>query len=118
MGIALKTFYENETEVAEPGVKHVQCVGNAQEPVAAEGFLCVYQGATATSGSLASEWSGAGFAFLQDGAGNVSAGTTNWSSGGFAVFRTTGYVEGEPTKVLVAEARLQAQGTFAVTASK
>jgi hypothetical protein len=124
----LKVRYLNETEVLEPGV-FPECVGNAQEPFAQEGWLCVYQGATATFGSLKTEWKEAGFFGIENGTGDtclptapaesgvlMCTGTKNFQIGGLVVFRTKTFKETPTT--LPAAAALSAAGTWAVRASK
>ena len=64
-----KVVYLNEVQVLEPGTV-VGCNGSANEPVAEPGYLCVYQGATASIGSLKPEWKNAKWFSLQDLAGN------------------------------------------------
>jgi hypothetical protein len=83
----------------------------------------VYQGATATAGSLESEWSNAGFFALEDPAGNVTINQTGKPSGTISelvVFRTTAFKEEGCTKTAVctvaAPATLTAAGSWSVTA--
>jgi hypothetical protein len=117
--------YLNEKQVLEPGTIP-GCVGNAQEPVAEEGHLCVYQGATATPGSLETEWTNAKFFALEDPAGNKCgspscstpgvAGSLEEEIGALVVFRTNEFREAVPPNpiTLAKEASLNAAGSYAV----
>jgi hypothetical protein len=130
--LSLKVRYLNEKDV-EAVTTRPECPGNGQEPEAAEGWLCIFQGATATKGSLETEWKNvqcpAGIAlatcattptFVSDPAGNKVAGTTNYAVGALVVYRTSGYVEGAPETKLGAgvSAILNADGSFAVHAKE
>jgi hypothetical protein len=126
---SMKVRYLNETEVLEP-IAHEECIGNAQEPLAAEGWLCIYQGATAETGSLRTEWKEAGFHAFQNGAGEgclpaagvesgvlTCIGSKNLQIGGLVVFRTKTFkLEGGGT--IPREATLTAGGTWAVRPGK
>jgi hypothetical protein len=102
------TVYLTERQVQEPG-SVPGCNGSANAPIAEPGYLCVYQGATATLGSLASEWKDAGFFALEDFAGNIRGGKL----GALIVFRTTTFTEVPST--IPAAAALTAAGSWAVT---
>jgi hypothetical protein len=122
-GRALKVRYLNEKQVEEP-VSRPECPGSAEEPEAAEGWLCIFQGATAATGSLEAEWSNAGFKRVEDPGGNSSASVTDFSRGALVVYRTTEFKEGlgECTSTAVCTiakaATLNASGSFAVTAKE
>jgi len=103
-----RTEYLDEKQVAEPG-SVPGCSGNANNPVAEAGVLCVYMGATATPGGLESEWQNAKFFALEDFSGNVKGGKL----GEFVVFRTTVFTE--PPSTIPAAAALTAGGSWAVT---
>jgi hypothetical protein len=125
---AMNVRYLNETEVLEPGV-FPECIGNAQEPFATEGWICVYQGATATAGSLKTEWKNAQFFGIENAAGETClpaagltsgvltcTGTKNLQIGGLVVFRTTTFKE--PPTTVPAAAALTAAGSWAVRPGK
>ncbi len=99
--------YLNEKEVAEPGTVP-GCQGDAQEPNASPGFLCVFQGAIANVGSLATEWKEAGFFSLENAAGEK---TSAGGVGELVVFRTKGF-----PAVPAGQVFLNAAGSWAVTA--
>jgi hypothetical protein len=104
-----RTVYLNEKQVEEPG-SVPGCAGDAVNPVVLEpGVLCVYMGATATNGSLESEWQNAKFFALEDFAGNIMGGKL----GELVVFRTT--VFNDPPTTIPAAAALTAAGSWAVT---
>jgi hypothetical protein len=124
----MKVRYMDETEVLSP-TEHEECVGSSVEPVATEGWLCVYQGATATEGSLKTEWKEAGFYAVLDPqadtckpeAGKESGvlnctGAKNFQIGALVAFRTKTFKE--PPTVLPAAAVLSAGGSWAVRAPK
>ncbi len=106
-----KVVYLNEKQVAEPGSLK-GCHGDALEPAAEAGYLCVFQGATATRGSLESEWKNAGFFALENFAGEKGRGGRD---GELVVFRTSEFSESS-TAMLAAPASLTAAGSWAVTA--
>jgi hypothetical protein len=125
----LKVRYMNEAEALEP-IEHPECTGTAQEPNAQEGWLCIYQGATATYGTLNTEWKEAGFFAVQNGAGETCVPTfpaasgvltckaeENFQLGGLVAFRTKTFREEPPTTIPV-EATLSAAGTWAVRAKE
>jgi hypothetical protein len=125
---AMNVRYLNETEVLEPGV-FPECIGNAQEPFATEGWLCVYQGATGTAGSLKTEWKNAKFFGIENAAGETClpvapaesgvltcTGTKNLQIGGTVVFRTNTFKE--PPVTIPAGATLNASGSWAVRPAK
>jgi hypothetical protein len=122
-GLNVKVRYLNEREVEEV-TKRLECPGNTQQPEAAEGWLCIFQGDTALTGSLESEWSNAGFKRVTDLAGNAALSTTNFSRGALVVYRTNEFKEevGKCTSVAVCTiakaATLNAAGSFAVTAKE
>jgi hypothetical protein len=124
----MKVRYLNETEVLEPGA-FPECVGNAQQPFATEGWLCVYQGATGTPGSLKTEWKEAKFFAIENFAGEtclpeagkesgvlLCTGTKNFQIGGLVVFRTKEFKE--PPTTVPAAAALSAAGSWAVRPGK
>jgi len=124
----LKVRYLNEVEVLEPALRE-DCVGNAQEPNAAEGWLCIYQGATATNGTLKTEWKEAGFFAVENGAGETCLPAApaesgvltckteeNFQLGGLGAFRTKTFKE--PPVTIPANAALSAAGTWAVRAKE
>jgi len=122
----LHVRYMNEKEVEEPET-HPGCTGNVQEPNAEPGWLCVYQGATAENGSLATEWKEAGFYAVQNlaGEGCLLAGANqplacrsdmNFQIGALVTFRTNTF--NEPPTAIPAAAALTAQGSWAVTAKE
>jgi hypothetical protein len=107
-----KAIYIPEGKVLEPG-SVPGCNGSNNEPLAEPGFLCVYQGFTATPGSLETEWQNAKFFKLLDPSGNSGkAGPI----GEEVVYRTTEYKEGLPKTTLKAAADLTAGGSYSVTA--
>jgi hypothetical protein len=123
---SMKVRYMNEVEVLTP-TEHEECVGSAAEPFAAEGWLCIYQGATANFGSLKTEWKEAHFFAVENGFGEsclpaaglesgvlTCTGTKNFQLGGFVVFRTKTFKE--PPTTIPAAAQLTAMGTWAVRA--
>jgi hypothetical protein len=122
-GLSLKVKYLTETEV-EAVTTRPECPGSAQEPEAAEGWLCIFQGATAQTGSLEKEWSNAGFKKVEDAGGNSVATTTDFSRGALVVYRTNEFKEelGKCTSSAVCTiakaATLTASGSFAVTAKE
>jgi hypothetical protein len=105
------TVYLSERQVEAPGTV-AGCEGSANRPIAQEGYLCVYQGATANNGSIESEWKNAKFFALEDFAGNIRGGKL----GELVVFRTTTFTE--PPTTLPAAAALTAAGSWAVTAKQ
>jgi hypothetical protein len=115
--------YLTETEV-ETITAHPECSGNGQEPEAAEGWMCIFQGATAQTGSLEKEWNNAGFKKVEDLGGNSAATTTNFSRGALVVYRTNEFKEalGECKSTalctIVKPATLTASGSFAVHAKE
>jgi hypothetical protein len=114
--LAANVKYLNEKQVGEPG-SIPGCIGSGQEPIAEPGFLCVYQGATATVGSLESEWKEAKFFGLEDPVGNLNmnaAGKPSGLIGELVVFRTNTFTEAPST--IPAAASLTAAGSWAVTA--
>jgi hypothetical protein len=129
-GTNLKVRYKNETQVLNP-TEFPECAGNAQEPVAAEGWFCLYQGATAEFGSLSTEWKEASFFAVENAAGETclpavakTAGLLTCKSeeqfqlGGFVVFRTNTFANaGTPTTIPNAAA-LTAAGSWAVRAKE
>jgi hypothetical protein len=121
----VKVVYLNEKQV-ESGLAP-SCEGTANKPIAGEGFLCIYQGATANFGSKATEWVNAKWYSVQDAAGNqiqtvenspVSAPLAS-KFGALVVYRTDGFVEpSEPPATLATAAVLDADGTWAVREKK
>jgi hypothetical protein len=124
----MKVRYLTEVEVFEAEA-HPECVGSAQEPFAAEGWLCIYQGATAEPGSLKPEWKEAGFHAFQNAAGEgclpalaegsgvlTCIGSKNLQIGGLVVFRTKTFKE--PPTTVPAAAALTAAGSWAVRSGK
>jgi hypothetical protein len=129
-GTKLKVRYKNETQVLNP-TEFPECVGNAQEPVAAEGWFCLYQGATAEFGSLSTEWKESGFFAVANGAGETctpavakTAGLLtckteeNLMLGGFVEFRTNTFAGAGTPGTIGAAAMLNAAGTWAVRAKE
>jgi hypothetical protein len=130
-GFNLNVRYMNETEVLSPE-EHLECAGNAVEPAAAPGWLCVFQGATAENGALKSEWKEAGFFAVENAAGETcelnkltppeavlkckGIKTENFQIGGSVVFRTSTFKE--PPTTVPAAAALTASGSWAVTAKE
>ena len=130
-GLKLKIRYLDKAEVAAVTLRK-ECPGNAEQPKATEGWLCIFNGATATAGSLESEWknweaptgSPVTNTFIEDTGGNqcVSctspSGITDFSVGALVVYRNQGYVEGAPETANPAATILNADGSFAVTAKE
>jgi len=130
-GRKLKIRYLNQVEVAAV-TKRPECPGSAEQPEATPGWLCIFQGATATPGSVEGEWKNyeaptgtTPVTFIQDGGGNKCTspcvsptGIPDYAVGALVVFRTNPFVENAPeTKVAVATI-LNADGTFAVNAKE
>jgi hypothetical protein len=126
----LKIRYKNETQVLNP-TEFPECVGNAQEPVAAEGWFCIYQGATGEFGSLSTEWKEASFFAVANGAGETCTpavaktaglltckGEENLQLGGFVEFRTDTFKNDGTPVTIPAAAALTAAGTWAVRAKE
>ena len=100
------------------------CAGSPNEPVAEEGFLCVYDFATSEPGTREGEWKEAGFYAMADNAGTANvreAGKTGNPSksktGELVEFRTKTFEEGAAgPKTIPAAAYLVAGGVWAVRA--
>jgi hypothetical protein len=105
-------IYIPEGKVLEPG-SVPGCNGSNNEPLAEPGFICVYQGETATLGSLETEWQNAKFFKLFDSSGNTGKGGP---IGEMVTYRTTTYKEGLPKTTIPAAAALTAGGSYSVTA--
>jgi len=129
-GRSLKVHYLNEKDVALPG-SVVGCPGSAEQPEAEEGNLCIFQGATATAGSLETEWknvecptstgakcSAATPTFIEDPGGNHVAGVTDFAVGALVIYRTLEYKENLPETKTTLATILNADGSFAVTAKE
>jgi len=130
-GFNLNVRYMNETEVLNPE-EHLECAGNAVEPAAAPSWLCVFQGATAENGALATEWKEAKFFAVENAAGETcelnkltppeavlkckGIKTENFQIGGSVVYRTNTFKE--PPTTVPAAAALSASGSYAVTAKE
>jgi hypothetical protein len=125
----LKIRYMNETEALEP-IEHPECTGTAQEPNAEDGWLCIYQGATAEIGTLKPEWKEAGFFAVENGAGETCRPTfpaesgvltckfeENFQLGGLVAFRTRTFKE-VPPFTIPGNAALSAAGTWAVRSGR
>jgi hypothetical protein len=122
------TLYLNEKQVAEHSIAYEnECEGSPLLPNAFEGWLCVYQAATAESGSQLAEWKSAGFFGLEDLEGNINAShegvpgerPLESEEGELVVFRTTGFKglpETATTCTGATGCTLNADGSWAIRA--
>ncbi len=113
-GKELTAIYRNQTQSGEP---ESPCNGGIDEPVAEEGFLCVYTGEQ--FGEKESEWSTTSEFFgFQDPSGKTTSGQEKKGGivGESIVFRSKEFNEEEPKANIKKGAYLNTGGSWAATA--